>query len=189
VPDEITKMEGLARMERGRLRMRLMRRVQEGDQDACRVLLDDIGPSVTRFLRTRIADPNELEDVYQEVFMALFESRHTYEPERPFEPWLFAIARNVAADHARRHLARAKWEALTAEPPEGLHRDPPSAPPDLANALEQLPPAQREAFSLLKLDGVSLEVAAARTGISVGALKVRAHRAYRALKKILSGND
>src|SRR5579863_1010667 len=104
-------MEGLARMERGRLRMRLMRRMQDGDQDAFRVLLDDIGPSVTRFLRTRIADPNELEDVYQEVFMALYESRHTYEPERPFEPWLFAIARNVAADHARRHLARAKWEA------------------------------------------------------------------------------
>jgi len=62
-------------------------------------------------------------------------------------------------------------------------------PRDLADALEQLPPAQREAFSLLKLDGMSLEVAAARTGISVGALKVRAHRAYRALKKILGGND
>ena len=60
--------------------------------------------------------------------MALYESRHTYEPERPFEPWLFAIARNVAADHARRHLARAKWEALTAEPPEGLASRPALGP-------------------------------------------------------------
>jgi DNA-directed RNA polymerase specialized sigma24 family protein len=42
---------------------------------------------------------------------------------------------------------------------------------------------------MLKLDGMSLEGAAARAGISVGALKVRAHRAYNALKKIIAGND
>jgi RNA polymerase sigma-70 factor (ECF subfamily) len=45
-----------------------------------------------------VADTQELEDVYQEVFMAIFEARHTYEPGRPLEPWLFAIARNIAAD-------------------------------------------------------------------------------------------
>lgn len=165
-----------------------MRRMQDGDRDACRALLDDIGPAVTRFLRRRIMDPNELEDVYQDVFMALYQARHTYQPDRPFEPWLFAIARNVAADHARRQLARAKWEELTAEPPEIPHGDSPSLPPNLEDVLEQLPPAQREAFSLLKLDGMSVEVAAARTGISAGALKVRAHRAYRALKRILGGD-
>jgi len=182
-------MDGTARAERSKMRTRLMRRMQDGDRDACRALLDDVGPAVTRFLRRRIVDPNELEDVYQEVFMALYEARHTYEPDRPFEPWLFAIARNLAADHARRQFSRAKWEELTAEPPERPHADPLAAPPDLEGILEQLPSAQREAFSLLKLDGMSLEVAAARTGISVGALKVRAHRAYVALKKILGGND
>src|SRR5271155_1803138 len=182
-------MDRTARAERSKLRARLMRLMQDGDRDACRVLLDDVGPAVTRFLRKRIADPNELEDIYQDVFMALYESRHTYEPDRPFEPWLFAIARNVAADHARRQFSRAKWEELTAEPPELPHSDPLASPPDLERVLEQLPPAQREAFSLLKLDGMSVEVAAARTGTSVGALKVRAHRAYRALRKILGGDD
>jgi RNA polymerase sigma-70 factor, ECF subfamily len=182
------KMEGTARAERSKLRALLMRRTQDGDRDACRALLDDIGPAVTHFLRRRIADPNELEDVYQEVFMALYEARHTYEPDRPFEPWLFAIARNVAADHARRYWARAKWEELAAQPPERPGDEPLSAPPDLAATLAKLPAAQREAFAMLKLDGMSVEAAAARTGISVGALKVRAHRAYKALKKMIGGN-
>jgi RNA polymerase sigma-70 factor, ECF subfamily len=184
----MNQLEGIARAQRSKLRALLMRSMQDGDRDACRVLLDDIGPAVMQFLRRRIADPNELEDVYQEVFMALYEARHTYEPDRPFEPWLFAIARNVAADHARRYWTRAKWEELAAEPPERPHGEPLSVPPDLEAALEKLPPAQREAFSMLKLDGMSLEAAAARTGISVGALKVRAHRAYNALKKMIGGN-
>jgi RNA polymerase sigma-70 factor (ECF subfamily) len=185
----MNKTDGTARAERSKSRAFLMKRMQDGDSDAFRALLDDIGPAVTQFLRKRIADPNELEDIYQEVFMALYEARHTYEPARPFEPWLFAIARNVAVDHARRHWARARCEELTAEPPDRPHSDPLSAPPDLEDALEKLPPAQREAFSMLKLDGMSLEAAAARTGISVGALKVRAHRAYNALKKIIGGNE
>jgi RNA polymerase sigma-70 factor, ECF subfamily len=182
------KTEDIARAERGKLRALLMKRMQDGDADACRALLDDVGPVVMRFLRRRIADPNELEDVYQDVFTALYEARHTYEPDRPFEPWLFAIARNVAADHARRYWARARWEELTPLPPERAHGDTVAPEPDLESVLEKLPPAQREAFSMLKLDGMSVEAAAARSGISAGALKVRAHRAYNALKKIIGGN-
>jgi RNA polymerase sigma factor (sigma-70 family) len=92
------------------LRARLMERLQEGDTDACRALLDDIGPLLTRFLRRRIAEPQEIEDVYQEVLMAVFEARHTYESSRPLEPWLFAIAHNIAADHVRRRWSRTRWE-------------------------------------------------------------------------------
>ena len=73
------------RLERSRMRARLMERLQQGDADACRILLDDIGPSVTRFLRRRVAG-DEVEDVYQEIFMALFQARHTYQPGRPLEP-------------------------------------------------------------------------------------------------------
>jgi RNA polymerase sigma-70 factor (ECF subfamily) len=178
------------RSDRSRRRALLMQRLQAGDADACRELLDDIGPAVTGFLRRRIADSGELEDVYQEVFMALFAARQTYEPGRPLEPWLFAIARNVAADHLRRHWKRASWQELAADPPDRPEPSPdelPGSAPDLAEALEKLPPNQREAFSMLKLEGLSLEAAAARSGISVGALKVRAHRAYKALRKIFGG--
>jgi RNA polymerase sigma-70 factor, ECF subfamily len=180
-------LDDIQRLERSRLRTRLMVRLQQGDVDACKELLNDIGPSLTYFLRRRLADPQELEDVYQEVFMAIFEARHTYESGRPFEPWLFAIARNIAADYSRRRWRRAHWEELVADLPEPPADISNEAAPELSSVLAELPPDQREAFSMLKLDGLSVEVAAERAGVSVGALKVRAHRAYKSLKRLIAG--
>jgi RNA polymerase sigma-70 factor (ECF subfamily) len=173
------------RGERRQLRAQLMEAVQKGDPEACTALFDDIGPSLTYFLRRRVADAYELEDVYQEVFMALFEARHTYEPGRPFEPWLFAIARNIAVDYSRRRWSRARWEELVAEPPEQLADPSNREVPELETLLAKLPSDQRQAFAMLKLDGLSLETAAIKAGVSTGALKVRAHRAYKALKRLL----
>jgi RNA polymerase sigma factor (sigma-70 family) len=121
------------RLERSRRRAHFMVRLQQGDADACKELFDDIGPSLTNFLRRRVADPQELEDVYQEVFMAIFEARHTYEPGRPFEPWLFAIARNIAADYSRRRWRRAHWEELVADPPEHPADTSSGAVPELSS--------------------------------------------------------
>ena len=112
---------------------------------------------------------------------------HTYEPGRPLEPWLFAIARNVAADHSRRRWSRASWEELTADLPERAEGDSPAPAPDIEGLLTRLPPAQREAFAMLKLEAMTLEAAAGRAGVSVGALKVRAHRAYKTLRKLIGG--
>src|SRR5215470_16450784 len=172
-------LDDARRSEQSRLRARLMQQLQQGDANACQELFDSIGPSLTYFLRRRIADPQELEDVYQEVLMAIFEARHTYEPGRPFEPWLFAIARNISVDYSRRRWTRAHWEELVAEPPEQPAETSIAAAPELSSALTELPFDQRDAFTMLKLDGLSVEAAAARAEISVGALKVRAHRAYK----------
>jgi RNA polymerase sigma-70 factor (ECF subfamily) len=163
-----------------------MARVQDGDTESCRTLLDDIGPLLTNFLRRRIADREELEDVYQETVMAFFQARHTYQPSRPLEPWLFAIARNVAADHARHYWARASVEQLTDQIPERSDNEEPRSNPNLKGAIAQLPDQQREAFSMLKLEGLSIDQAAQRAGISAGALRVRAHRAYKALRKLIN---
>jgi RNA polymerase sigma-70 factor (ECF subfamily) len=171
--------------ERSQKRAELMARVQDGDPDSCHALLDDIGPMLTNFLRRRIADRDELEDVYQETLMAFFEARHTYQPSRPLEPWLFAIARNVAADHARRYWTRASVEQLTEVLREASIDEEPRSAPSLQGAMARLPDQQREAFSMVKLEGLSIEEAAARAGISVGALRVRAHRAYKALRKMI----
>ena len=161
----------------------LMARVQDGDRECFRALLDDIAPMLTNFLRRRIADRGELEDVYQETLMAFFQARHTYDPSRPFEPWIFAIARNIAADHARRYWTRATFEKLTETTPEGAGHGDTRFESRLSDAMAGLPDQQREAFSMLKLEGLSIEQAAQRAGTSVGALRVRAHRAYKALKR------
>ena len=183
---QVIRKPDTASQERSRKRAELMARVQDGDRESCRVLLDDIGPMLTNFLRRRIADRYELEDVYQETLMAVFEARHTYQPSRPLEPWLFAIARNIAADHARRYWTRVSIEQLTDKVPEPSAADEPRSEPSLEDALLRLPDQQREAFSMVKLEGMSIEQAATRAGISVGALKVRAHRAYKALKKLIN---
>jgi len=179
-------VEELSAEERSRTRARLMARVQEGDGDSCRALLDDIGPMLTNFLRRRVADRDALEDVYQETLMAFFQARHTYDPSRPLEPWLFAIARNIAADHARHFWIRARVEQLMNKIPERPADEERRSDPSLEDAMAQLPDQQRQAFSMLKLEGLSIELAARRAGVSVGAVRVRAHRAYKALKKLIS---
>src|SRR5437773_5996938 len=79
---------------------------QRGNAEAYRALLDDIGPELMGFLRARVPDSQDLGDLYQETFLALHRSRHTYEAPRPVEPWLFAIAAHVVARHMRRRRSR-----------------------------------------------------------------------------------
>ncbi|MGO9454625.1 MAG: RNA polymerase sigma factor [Candidatus Binataceae bacterium] len=168
------------------MRAGLMVRVQDGDRESCRALLEDIGPMLLTFLRRRIADRHELEDVYQETLLAVFQARHTYQPSRPIEPWLFAIARNTAADHSRRFWTRARIELLTDEMPERASDGEFPGERSLRNAMAQLPEDQREAFSMLKLEGLSIQAAAQRAGTSIGALRVRAHRAYQTLRRLIA---
>ena len=160
---------------------------QSGDREAYRAVLEDVGPLVLSWLRRWLADSPDLADVFQDTLDHLHRARHTYDPDRPFDPWLFAIARHRAADHARRRRQRS-WEILVDELPDVAAESDPDRHA-LADALQALPRPQREAFTMLKLEGLSVGAAAARAGVTPGALKVRAHRAYKALKAILGGSE
>jgi RNA polymerase sigma-70 factor (ECF subfamily) len=162
-----------------------MRQAQRGDREAYRALLDDVVPLVHRFLRRRLGEGDAIDDVVQETLVALHRARHTFDPDRPIEPWLFAIARNAAVDHLRRQRLRSSWEVLVATPPEARVDD--GRLPRLEALLGRLSPSQRQAFELVQLEGLSVEAAAAHAGVSTTALKVRAHRAYKALKGWLRG--
>jgi RNA polymerase sigma-70 factor (ECF subfamily) len=171
------------REDRTRRRASWMALVQHGDAGAYRALLDDLGPVLVRFLRRRVRDNQDLADAYQDTFLALHRARHTYQPTRPIEPWLFAIARNVVADYGRRWQRRTRHELLTDNDPEPIPDQPPrDFGAELATAMRALPNRQREALQLLKFQGLSIQEAAARVGTTPGAVKLRAHRAYLALK-------
>jgi len=176
-----------ARGERSRRRATLMQRAQDGDGDAYRALLDDLGPELMRFVTRRMPERAAAEDAYQDVLLALHRARHTFLPDRPLEPWLYAIARNVLADHGRRRRTRERFEVVADVLPEVASRPGDDVRPQLERALQELPPAQREAPEMLQLEGLSVEAASERAGVSRGALKVRAHRAYKALRAILRG--
>jgi len=158
---------------------------QRGDRESYGELLNDIGPMVFAFLRRRIREPEECEDAYQDVLLAVHRARHTYEPHRPLEPWLFAIARYVVGAREHRRSARRSREMLVADAPEpGVPGDG-HARVELEQAVRGLPRPQREALILLHVNGLPLEAAADRAGTTTGALKVRAHRAYRTLRRLL----
>jgi RNA polymerase sigma-70 factor (ECF subfamily) len=163
-----------------------MARAQAGDHEAYRALLDDVSAMLKGFLRRRLSDPEEAADVLQDILLALHRARHTYDAARPFEPWLFAIVRHTLVDHVRRRGRRARVEILSdGVLPEVAAPEAAGSSDLLRDALARLPPTQREAFEMLQLDGLSVADAAARAGASPGALRVRAHRAYQAIRQRL----
>lgn len=169
-----------------------MRAAQEGDTEAYRALLQAIQPRVRALVRSRIREDAAAEDVVQNVLLSIHRGRRTYRPERPFGPWMRAIVRNSIIDHFREHKRRGQREVELFE--ERWADEKPTSPesrtalaPELSEALAALPDGQREAVTLIQLDGLSVAEAALRAGISTGALKVRAHRGYRALRKALEG--
>jgi RNA polymerase sigma-70 factor (ECF subfamily) len=159
---------------------------QDGDHEAYRAVLDDVTTMLKGFLRRRLADPEDAADVLQEILMTVHRARHTYDAGRPFEPWLFAIAHHALTDHARRRRRIAPVEMLSHEElPDTAAEDGFEPSEILENALARLPQQQREAFEMLKLEGLSVAAAAARVGASPGTLRVRAHRAYKAIRALL----
>jgi RNA polymerase sigma factor (sigma-70 family) len=138
----------------------------------------------------------DIDDLVQDILLSVHVARATYDPERPFLPWLTAIARNRMADGARRYARRATHEVTSGQPPETFPAQATNISENgygdgqaLAKAITRLPPSQRQAVELTKLRQMSLKEASAATGTSIGALKVSVHRGLSALRKALGTNN
>jgi RNA polymerase sigma factor (sigma-70 family) len=171
-----------------------MRAAQAGDAQAYAQLLKAITPRLRSVIRNqrRFLQPADVEDLVQDVLLSLHAVRGTYDPERPFMPWLLAIAHNRLADAGRRHARSGAHEteldetAVTfSEAAANAEAEVFGDPEALRQAVQQLPHGQREAVEMVKLREMSLKEAAAASGTSVGALKVSVHRAMGALRKLL----
>lgn len=173
----------------------LMARAQGGNPEAYRRLLEEISPYIRSIAARWCRDANETEDAVQDVLLTVHAIRHTYDPTRPFGPWLVAIANRRMVDRLRRTQRRRTRETpLTPE-----HETFAAAPANhseqalerraLGTAIARLPIGQRRAIELLKLKEMSLKEAAAATGMSIAALKVATHRGLQTLRKLLSGRE
>src|SRR5260370_30805875 len=80
----------------------LMARAQGGDAEAYRRLLIDIAPYLQSLARRHHGNPGDVEDTVQDVLLTVHAIRHTYDPHRPFGPWLVAIAKRRITDRLRR---------------------------------------------------------------------------------------
>jgi RNA polymerase sigma-70 factor (ECF subfamily) len=168
---------------------------QSGDGDAYQKLLEELLPVVRSLARMRLPDPALAEDVVQNALLSIHRARHTYRPERPFGPWMRTIVRNASIDALREQRRRKGRERdldlaeLPADPTAEGQPDAGELSPELALALEALPAKQREAVVMMQLEGLSVAEAAARANVSPGALRVRAHRGYRALRAQLERRE
>ena len=159
-------------------------------------------PGLRAFIRKRVADQSDAEDILQEVFFELVEAYRLMKPVEQVTAWLFRVARNRITDLFRRRTREAQVTepAKINEHGEQLLLDEllpsPDAGPDAAyargvlvealdDALEELPAEQREVFIAHELMGYSFKELAEQSGTSVNTLLSRKHYAVLYLRKRL----
>jgi RNA polymerase sigma-70 factor (ECF subfamily) len=178
----------------------LMQRYQDGDASAFRELYALVAPRLLGYLLKMARSRALADDLLQQTFLKIHRARAAYVRGADPIPWIYSIAHRTFIDEARkkkRAIVNVGDGETIPEVAAGLdgetvdRRDEGRGDPELAkaalDALAQLPDAQREAVVLTKLDGRSVAEAAAIAGTTVGAMKVRAHRGYEALRKLLGG--
>ncbi len=168
-----------------------MDRYARGDVAAFDQLYAMAAPRVRSFLLRMCGNLALAEDLTQETFLRVSRARGSFEERAAAIPWIFSIARNALFDHARRARTRGEVagkgrvsESSIADP--GTRGDEVLAGRELFDvvraALDRLTVQQREAFVLLRFEGMSVAEAAVVLGTTPGAVKIRAFRAYEALR-------
>lgn len=159
-----------------------------GDAAAHGALLAALVPLLQAFYRRRVRTASEdVEDLVQETLIAVHSRRATYDPDRPFAAWLFAIARYKMIDHFRRRRQSCTIEdvqdILLAEGFEEAS----IARLDIARLLGTLPPKQAKAIRDTRLSGLSVAEAASAAGMGESDVKISVHRGLKALAARVRG--
>ena len=167
----------------------LMREVRDGRAGALAVLFERHHARLYRFCLRMTGNRAASEDLVQDVFMRMLKYSRTFKDEMSFLPWMFRIGRNACVDYLRRAAAERvpadqRDAALAAEP-----ADESAGPPDeraelIQKALLALPAERREVLLLSRYEFKTYEEIAHALGCSVGAVKVRAHRAIKQLREV-----
>lgn len=168
-----------------------MERYAAGDDAAFASVYDGVAPRLYGFLLRQTRDRARAEDVLQQTLLQIHRARDRFLPGAEVMPWAFAIARRLLVDSLR----RGKREVLSDDGELDPGRDRGPGADEVAQARElavriervlaQLPQSQRAAFELIKNEGLSVAEAAQVLGTTVAAVKLRAHRAYEALRAAL----
>jgi len=161
-----------------------------GDAEAFNELFRRYAPLLGRVLRRFTMGPDPIADLVQQTFLQLHRARFDFRPGSELRPWLMTIAFNLARERLRRNKRRpetgidASVDGSLASPPHEQMRF--ETRRDLSMALERLPHEQREVVRLHFIEELSFEEIGTKVGATAGAVRVRAHRGYTALRKLLS---
>jgi RNA polymerase sigma-70 factor, ECF subfamily len=163
----------------------------DGDAAAYRDLLRELTGCLRVYYRRRLVDgAADTEDLVQETLIAVHSRRSSYDRSQPFTAWAYAMARYKLVDYLRRRRVRA---AVPIEETEDLfaadESEHAAASRDVEQLLAGLPASQREAIRLTKIEGLSIDEAARRTGQSAAATKVGIHRGLKRLRFLWNRGD
>ncbi len=165
----------------------LMNRFCNGEESAFEALFSRHAPRVRAYLSRLTSSPEMADDLTQVTFLSLVRSRGRYASAMRFTPWLYAIATNVARDHHRRQVVdQRRKEGFKSSNDEANNSADDSLAESVSQALTKLPSAQRSAVVLHRFEGLSFKEIAQVEGTTESAVKVRAHRGYESLRKLLS---
>jgi RNA polymerase sigma-70 factor (ECF subfamily) len=162
---------------------RMLRAALSGDEQAYAAFLARVAALVRGVTRRNAGSGVEVEDVVQETLLAIHLKRHTWRPDAPVRPWVFAIARYKLVDSLRRRGRRvevdiADYADTLAEPQQDA-----ASPREIERALDRLPPGQRRVVSAVSLEGLSIGEAAAAFGMTETAVRVALHRGLGAISR------
>ncbi len=177
----------------------VMARYCDGEARAFEELYAGLAPRILGYLKAMVGEQAAAEDLLQQTFMKLHQSRATYVRGANPVPWLYTIAHRTCIDEMRRRTRSRVRLSQDGELPhepivditgttevEGSGDDDAAMARGLA-ALASLPDPLRQAVVLIKIHGHSSAEAASIAGTTAGAIKVRAHRGYVALRRKLLG--
>lgn len=174
----------------------LMLAVQRGDTQKLGILFCRHHVRIVRFCTRMTSNPALAEDLTQEAFLRVMRYSHSYRGSADFLPWLYRIARNVCHDHFRSSgAARGRLEV---EVPTDLEDAAPLASATverdeeatrLRQLVDELPIDRREALVLARFEERDYGEVAEILGCSVGAVRVRIHRALRQLAELYRRSD
>ena len=160
---------------------------QNGDKYAYATLLTAIEKLARVYVFSRIANKNDAADVVQEMLISIHKARATYQPERPFYPWAYAIFKYRLQDYFRRHYRlkereEAQGEALI-EDEKAINPETATEQKELSEKLlSYLKPKQRRIVEMLYLEGNSAQEVSDEMEITVSDVRTTAHRAMKELK-------
>jgi RNA polymerase sigma-70 factor, ECF subfamily len=167
----------------------LMRKSLEGDKAAYEQLLKESARLVKPFLSRYLKGNAEAEDVLQEVLLSVHKAKHTYDGNRPYKPWLFAIAKFRLQDYLRRHYSNKLRNTIDLADVEDILAAPVTKPTDtyeeVRDSINELPGKQAKIVELMHIDGYTAKEVGVKLGMKESAVKVAAHRAYKKLREKL----
>lgn len=190
---DLDAQEDRARQEDGPADGALALRVQQGDRDAFALLARRYLRPVHAVAASFLPEQADVEDAAQETFMRALDGIRNFDPDRPFAPWLYQIARNVARNHLRR---RARYGVPESDLTETEIPDPGPSPAtgaelselraQLEAAIRELPEQRRTAFRLADVDGYPPKEVARIMGLTAGGVRAHLHHARRDLRARLT---